>query len=145
MSLILLDPHTHAGEVLESEALVRMAAPGDRHSRDLWRISRDFGSTWRRLPKKAAAILLHDIRGRQVNGRLAFDATILAAVPEGFVTWDDNCDATALVPDTEEGRAWISEAERILAARVPEEEEEEAADLWADHCGELERIGGRWL
>jgi hypothetical protein len=73
---------------------------------------------------------------------------LFVADEDGYYYWSDNCDATARVPASPEGRAWIREAERLLAEPVDRDDDDAqqaACDRWADHCGDLERIGGSWL
>jgi hypothetical protein len=57
-----------------------------------------------------------------------------------YISW--TCDSGhALAPDNDAGRAWIAEAERIMA--LPDNEAN--VDLWDEHSIDLERIGGSWL
>jgi hypothetical protein len=73
---------------------------------------------------------------------------LFIADENGFYRWFDGIDAIALVPANAAGRAWIGEAERIMAEPIdPEDDEAQqaAAYAWDDHSIALESIGGRWL
>jgi hypothetical protein len=62
-------------------------------------------------------------------------------LPNGTFNEWKCADGHAFVPNTEAGREWIKEADRIWT--LPDNAE--SAELWDDHSLELERIGGRWL
>jgi hypothetical protein len=146
-TLLLFSPRVQAVAILYSGAIVRTIRVPDSknmNSRAIWRVSYDYGSTWARLPYKAAGIQLLGIYDE--DGFVTYNATILGAVPSGFVTFHTNFGDVALVPDNDAGRAWAFLAEQIMEMPCNDDDAEDAMDeRWEEHSLALHLIGGRWL
>lgn len=91
----------------------------------------------------AAAVAAHQARNAYLEALDRLNSHSCRLLREACIEWSPVVadGSMARVPDTEEGREWIAEANRIQA--LPETAAN--ADRWNDHSLALHRIGGEWV